>query len=54
MKKKLILGILAVLFASGVVTVSPGWAAETITLKAITACPKNSAEGNQSLDFFIK
>jgi len=54
MKRKLVLAILAVLFASGAVTVSPGWAAETITLKAITAWPKNSAEGNQSLDFFLE
>lgn len=29
-------------------------AAETITLKALNAWPKNSAEGNKSLDFFLE
>jgi TRAP-type C4-dicarboxylate transport system substrate-binding protein len=53
MKKKLVFAILAVLFASGVVRVSPGLAAETVTLKAITAWPKNASD-NKSLDFFLE
>ena len=53
MKKKLVFTILVVLFASGIVTVSPGLAAETVTLKAITAWPKNASD-NKSLDFFLE
>jgi TRAP-type C4-dicarboxylate transport system substrate-binding protein len=54
MKRKLVFTTLAVLFASGVFTVSTGVAAETITLKALNAWPPNSAEGNTSLNFFLE
>jgi TRAP-type C4-dicarboxylate transport system substrate-binding protein len=55
MKKRLAFLCLLVVFAVSVVVTHYGLAqAEQITLKALNAWPKNSAEGNLSLNFFLE
>ncbi len=55
MKKRLAFLVFLFFFASAVlVTQYVPAKAEQITLKAITAWPKNALEGNQSLDFFLE
>jgi hypothetical protein len=55
MKKRLALMVFLVFFASAALVTQYGPAqAEVITLKAINAWPKNSAEGNTSLNFFLE
>jgi TRAP-type C4-dicarboxylate transport system substrate-binding protein len=55
MKKRFTFIFFLVFFASIIlVTQYVPAQAEVITLKALTAWPKNAAEGNQSLDFFLE
>jgi TRAP-type C4-dicarboxylate transport system substrate-binding protein len=55
MKKRLAFMVFLILLASAVLVTQYGSAqAEVITLKAINAWPKNSAEGNTSLNFFLE
>jgi TRAP-type C4-dicarboxylate transport system substrate-binding protein len=55
MKKRLAFMVFLVFFASAVLFTQYGLVkAQVITLKAITAWPKNSAEGNTSLNFFLE
>jgi TRAP-type C4-dicarboxylate transport system substrate-binding protein len=55
MKKRLAFLVFLFFFASAAWVTQYGPAqAEVITLKALTAWPKNSAEGNTSLDFFLE
>jgi TRAP-type transport system periplasmic protein len=55
MKNRLGFFMFLVFFASMILVTQHGLVkAETITLKAITAWPKNSAEGNTSLNFFLE
>jgi TRAP-type C4-dicarboxylate transport system substrate-binding protein len=55
MKKRLAFMVFLVFFASAVLVTQYGPAqAEVITLKAVNAWPKNSAEGNTSLNFFLE
>jgi TRAP-type C4-dicarboxylate transport system substrate-binding protein len=55
MKKRLSFMVFLVFFASIILVTQYGPAqAEQITLKALNAWPKNSAEGNTSLNFFLE